>query len=82
MPMDTRQIAERVNVLQRETQNRAIPTPRFARKFSTWNPLPHAEGTYPQNCMIEIPRNQISELHVDSSQLQGVHSRILRCLMQ
>ena len=26
----------------------AIPTMRFARKFSTWNPPSHAEGAYPQ----------------------------------
>lgn len=52
--------------LGREHQNRAIPTPLFfARKFSTSNLLSHAEGTYHQSCMIELPRNHISELHVD-----------------
>ena len=35
-------IAERASVLDRNNQNRAIPTPRFARKFSTWNPPSHA----------------------------------------
>ena len=39
--------------------------PRFARKFSTWNPLYRTRGTYPQNCMMENLRNQISELHFD-----------------
>ena len=37
----------------------------FARKFSAWNPPHHAGGTYPQNCMIENPRSQISDLHFD-----------------
>ena len=49
--------------LERNTQNFATPTPRFARKFSTWNPPAHAEGAYPQNCMVEQPKNQISEVH-------------------
>ena len=46
-------------------QNSVIRPPRFARKISTWNPLSHAQGTYRQNCMIELPRNHISELHFD-----------------
>ena len=36
----------------RNSQNLALPTPRFARKFSTWNPPSHAEGAYPQNYMV------------------------------
>ena len=48
---------------ERNTQNFAIPTPRFARKFSTWNPPSRAEGACPQNCMVEQPRNQVSEMH-------------------
>ena len=51
--------ADRANQLERNTQNLAIPTPRFARMFSTWNPPSHAEGAYPQNCMVEQPRNQV-----------------------
>ena len=47
-------------------QNLGIPTPRFARKFSTWNPPSHTERTYPQNCMVEQPRNQVSEMHFDN----------------
>ena len=39
---------------ERRTQHFAIPTPRFARKFSTWNP---------QKCMVAQPRNQVSEMH-------------------
>ena len=42
-----------------------VPTPRFARKLSTWNPPSHVEGTYPQSCMVELPRNQVSEMHFD-----------------
>ena len=45
----------------RSTRNFAIPTPRFANKFSTWNPSSHAEGAYPQNCMVEQPKNQLFE---------------------
>ena len=37
-----------------------MPTPRFARKFSTWNPPSQEEGAYPQNCMQS--RNQVSEM--------------------
>ena len=33
--------------------------------FKLGNPLSHAEGTYPQNCMVEQPRNQVSEVHFD-----------------
>ena len=43
----------------------AISTPRFARTFSTWTPPSHAEGACPQNCMVEQPRNQVSEMHFD-----------------
>ena len=50
---------------ERNTQHFAIPTPRLARKFSTWNPPSHAEGAYPQNCMVAQPRNQVSEMHFD-----------------
>ena len=52
-------------MLERDHQHRAIPTPRFARKFSTWNPPSLTEGIYPQNCMIELLRSQISSLHFD-----------------
>ena len=45
---------------ERDPQNRAIPTPRFVRKFWTWNPPSHAERIYLQSCMIELPRNQFS----------------------
>ena len=49
----------------RRIQNFATPTPRYARKFSTWNPSSHAEVAHPQNCMVEQPRNQVSEMHFD-----------------
>ena len=35
------------------------------RQATTWNPLCHAEGAYPLNCMMEIPRYQISALRFD-----------------
>ena len=47
-------------------QSLAKPTPRVARQFSTWNPPSHAEWAYPQNCMVEQPRNQVSEMHFDN----------------
>ena len=46
-------------------KNLRKPTPRLAGKFSTWNPQYHAEGAYPQNCMYEQARNQISDMHFD-----------------
>ena len=66
MSLNTGRLAERANELERERdpQNLAISTPRFARNFSTWNSPSQAEG-YPQNCMVELPRNQVSELHFD-----------------
>ena len=65
-PIDTgKNCGTEREVLRKEPQNCSIPTPRFARKFSSRNPLYHAGGTYLQNCMMEIPRNQISELHFD-----------------
>ena len=42
-----------------------IPTPRFARKSSTWNPPSYAEGVYYQNYMVDHQRLEISELHFD-----------------
>ena len=119
----------KIDELKRNTQHLAIPTPRKTRKFSTWNPPSHEEGAYPQNCMVQQPRNQVSDMHFDKfpnpatfrcwktnfktkvcfcsgfprkqcigskkwrwsirwtilrrrSQLEGVDSRILRCLMQ
>ena len=36
------------------------------RKHSTWNPPPsHAERAYPQNCMVEQAKNQVSDMHFD-----------------
>ena len=37
----------------------------FARKFSTWNPPSHAEEAHPQNCIVDQPRNQVSEMPFD-----------------
>ena len=56
-PIDTSETLEREDVLRKEPLNHAILAPRFVRKFTTWNPLYHAGGTYLQNCRMEIPRN-------------------------
>ena len=64
-PIDTGRIAEQGQELRRKPQSHTIPTPRFAWKFSAWNPLNHAGGICPQNCSMENPRNQISDLHFD-----------------
>ena len=61
MSLNTGRLADRAKELERNTENFAIPTP----KFSTWNPPSHAEGIYPQNCMFEQPRNQVLEMHFD-----------------
>ena len=59
---------------RQEPQDSTIPTPRFERNFATWNHQNRTGGTYSQNCMMENPRNQISELHFgefpDSADLQ------------
>ena len=36
--LNTGRLADRAKEMERNTQNFAIPAPRFARKFSTWNP--------------------------------------------
>ena len=64
--LNTGRLADRAKELERNNQNSAIPTPRFARKFSPWNPPSHAQGSCPQNCMDEQPRNQVSEMHFDN----------------
>ena len=61
-----RRLAARTDELETHTQHVAIPTPRIARTFSTWSPPSHAEGAYPQNCMVEQPRNQVAEMHFDN----------------
>ena len=63
--LNTGRLADRAKEMERNTQNFAIPAPRFARKFSTRNPPSHAEGAYPQNCTVQQPRNQVSEMHFD-----------------
>ena len=50
--------------LRREPQSSTKPTPRCTRKYKTWNPLYHIEGTYSRNCMMEVWRYAISELHL------------------
>ena len=60
----TGRLLDRGNELERNTRNFAIPTPRFARKISTWNPPSRAQAS-PQNCMVEQLRNQVSEMHFD-----------------
>ena len=57
--------AAREEELERNAQNSAIPTPRFDGKFSTLTPPSHAEGAYPQNCSVEQPRNQVSDMRFD-----------------
>ena len=39
--------------------------PRIATTLSTWNPPSQANGVYPQNCTVDLPRIQVSELHYD-----------------
>ena len=51
--------------LERNTSNFALLTMRFARKFSPWNPPSHAEGAYPQKCVVEQSRNHVSVMHFD-----------------
>ena len=63
--VSTAKLAERANEFERDPQNFAIPAPRFARKFSTSNLPSQVEGAYPQNCMVEFPGSQVSELHFD-----------------
>ena len=65
-PTDTGKNALQREGVRKEPQDFTRPTPRFARNV--------AGGTYSQNCMVESPRNQISQLHFgkfpDSSDFQ------------
>ena len=65
LSLNTGRPLAKMKELERNTQNFAIRTPRFAREFSICNPPSHAEGGYPQNCMIEQSRNQFPEMHFD-----------------
>ena len=49
--------------LRRDPRSSKLPTPRFTRKYETWNLLYHTGGTCSQTCMMEAPRYTISELH-------------------
>ena len=46
-----------------EVNKDTIPTPRFARKSSTWNSPSHVDGVHPQNYVVDQNRLQISDLH-------------------
>ena len=39
---------------------------QFARKFSAWSPPSQVEGAHPQNCMVELPRNQENYISINS----------------
>ena len=65
MSLNTGRLAARAEELERNPQNLAILTPRFATKFTTWKHPSHAEGAYPQNCIVEQTRNEVSEMHFD-----------------
>ena len=67
LPVEANGYRQNCGSERKEPQNHTLPTPRFDRKFSTWNLPSHVGGTYPQNCMVENPRNQISDLHFDKS---------------
>ena len=59
-------------VARSEERNReTIPTPRLARKPSTMSSFFPAEGAYPQNCMADQQRLQISELQFDKFPTQS-----------
>ena len=49
--------------LRREPQSSTKPTPRFTTNHDTWNPMHRTGRTYSQNCLMEVPRYAISELH-------------------
>ena len=51
--------------VRRALQGSTIQLLDLPEKHSTWNPCNRTGGTSSQNCMMENPRNQISELHVD-----------------
>ena len=64
--LSTERSAARINETKKDTQSfTAIPTPRFAGHVPTWNPPSFAEGSYPQNYVVEQPKNQISDMHFD-----------------
>ena len=65
MSLNTGRLADRANEMERNTQHFATPTPRFVRNFSIHNPPSHAQGPYPQNCVVEQPGNQVPDMHFD-----------------
>ena len=43
--LNTGRYVAKMKEIERDTQNFAIPTPRFVWKFSPWNPPSHARRT-------------------------------------
>ena len=69
--------AARINETNRETQSLALPTPRFARKVSTWNLPKIVKGAYPQNIMVSNRGSRSRErIWINSLTLQ--HSSVGR----
>ena len=63
--LNTGRHAVRADELKNNIRNFAIPTSRFSRMFSTWNPPSQTEGDFPQNYMIEQSRNRVSDMYFD-----------------
>ena len=62
MSRNTGRSVTKVHELERNSQNFTVHTPRFAGKFSIWNPSSQAEGAYAQICIFDQSRNQVSEM--------------------
>ena len=65
LSLNTGRSVAQVEEFERHTGHFASRTPRCARKFSTWNPSSRVEEAYPQNCMVDQSRHQVSEMHFD-----------------
>ena len=53
--------------MQKNTQFFALPTPRFGREFSTWNPPTRAQGVGSQ--IVWLSNRDVTERHFDKSPL-------------
>ena len=63
--LNTGRLADRVKQLERNTQNFCNTHTEICKEVFNLESFSHGEGAYPQNCMVEQPKNQVSEMHFE-----------------
>ena len=60
--------------LRQESQSSTRSSPRLSRNYETWNRLHHIGWIHTQNCMMDVPKCTILELHFGNSQTDMMSS--------